>query len=75
MKVPSTSLPQQTPRASLVSAEKKSGRILFEQPAFFLAGGREEDCTRDGRRPQEGNTGFSLTSTKLCSFIVTWEVN
>jgi hypothetical protein len=28
---------------------------------YFLSGGREEDC----RRPQEGSTGFSLTSTKL----------
>jgi len=39
---------------------------------YFLSGGREEDC---GRRPQEGSTGFSLTSTKLCSFIVTWELD
>lgn len=39
---------------------------------MYLPGGREEDCRR---RPQEGSTGFSLTSTNLCSFIVTWELD
>jgi len=34
MKVPSTSLPQHTSCASLVSVEKKSCQILFEQATY-----------------------------------------
>jgi hypothetical protein len=36
MNVPSTSLPKHTSRSSLVSAEKKSRQILFEQSGIPL---------------------------------------
>jgi hypothetical protein len=44
MKVPSTSLPQHTSRASLVSTEKKLRRILFEQASYVTLINNDTVC-------------------------------
>jgi len=63
MKVPSTSHPQQTSRASLVFREKKSRQILFEQATYFTA--RQE--TLLSSRASSGRDPFGLQRLRQMS--------